>query len=286
MNLIFIHGRGQGSKSEREIREYWTEAMQRGFTRANVRTVNLGEVNAPFYGAVLDEATSRVMSGLARVLERGEGTGEVEFDDFSAQIVLRIAERAGLDRQQAMDEAGLTVVERGPERLEWVQALLRASERKLPWLARFGVGTFTADVDTYLGSPSAQAAVHDIIIPPISSGPCVVIAHSLGSVVAYKALVEHSDLRVSHLFTIGSPLGINVIKDKLQHPLRLPSGVGKWTNVSDENDVVALYSRLDRHTFIEGIENISDVDNGDDPHDIAKYLEDTTVARKLAEALT
>lgn len=286
MKLVFIHGRGQGTNSEQAIREYWTEAMQRGFTRAKVPKVNLGQIHVPFYGATLDEAASRVVSGPARVLERGEATAEVEFDDFAAQIVLRIVERAGLDRQLAMDEAGLTVVERGPERWEWVQALLRASERKLPWLARFGIGAFTADVETYLESPSAQAAVHNIVIPAISSGPSVVIAHSLGSIVAYKVLVEHPELRVPHLFTIGSPLGINVIKDHLQHPLRFPSGVGEWTNVSDEDDVVALYSRLDRNTFIEGIENISDVDNGDEPHDIAKYLEDTNVARKLADALS
>jgi hypothetical protein len=68
-------------------------------------------------------------------------------------------------------------------------------------------------------------------------------------------------------------------------PLRFPPGVDHWLNVTDQRDFVALEAALDRKTFLDGIENILDVDNGDDPHSIERYLADTTVARRLARAL-
>jgi len=287
MNLVFIHGRAQGDRSEQEIRDSWTDAMKQGFVQAGVQPQAQYQILAPFYGKILDDLTTAARNDLRRVIERGEGEDEVPFDPFAASIVQHIAKRAGVTRKQAMDEADLTVYERGPERWEWVQALLRAAEKRAPWLANWSIATYTADVKAYLTSPYIRTQIHNLVLPALTQGPSVVVAHSLGSIVAYWALTEAANPNVPLLITAGSPLGINVIKDLLPHPLRIPVGVGHWLNVSDDRDLVALYARLDRTTFTDGIENVSDLQNGaDDPHDIGQYLRDTTVARRLAGALS
>ena len=121
----------------------------------------------------------------------------------------------------------------------------------------------------------------------IADEPCVIVSHSLGTVVAYWILVDRfPNTDVSLLLTAGSPLGLDTIKDGLPQPLSRPAGVRRWLNVSDEEDFVALYARLDATTFVAGIDNLTDIDNGDDdPHAIEQYLSDPRVGKAIHDAL-
>jgi hypothetical protein len=80
----------------------------------------------------------------------------------------------------------------------------------------------------------------------------LLVAHSMGSVVAYDALrmLEREDpsLQVEHLVTAGSPLGLAKVKLKFEAEhgaLRVPNNVSAWTNLADGNDVVAIMGALD-----------------------------------------
>jgi pimeloyl-ACP methyl ester carboxylesterase len=124
--------------------------------------------------------------------------------------------------------------------------------------------------------------------PALLRGSAVVVAHSLGTVVTYRLLREAGANVEAPLFvTLGSPLGIDAVKRHLRPPaLKIPGGVTKWLNGTDERDYVALYARLDRDTFAEGIENVSDLHNReDDAHAIVDYLSDGTVCRRIEAAL-
>jgi hypothetical protein len=72
--------------------------------------------------------------------------------------------------------------------------------------------------------------------------PFVVVAHSLGTVIAYDVLREEANrgLEVPLFVTIGSPLAVQEIQDLVTRPLEVPAGVGAWLNASDLRDVVAL----------------------------------------------
>jgi hypothetical protein len=144
-------------------------------------------------------------------------------------------------------------------------------------------------VDAYLTRQHIQEAVDDIVRPCLLGGPSVVVAHSLGTVVAYRLLRKAGDAASAPLFvTIGSPLGIGTVKQYLRPPsLKVPSGVTHWLNGTDERDYVALCARLDRDTFADGIENISDLHNRQsDAHAIVDYLADTKVSQRIYAALT
>lgn len=93
-------------------------------------------------------------------------------------------------------------------------------------LTRAFIATFFRDVARYLGGPddAARAAAREEVAGVISStGARVVIAHSLGSVVAYEALHAHPELEVDLLLTLGSPSHSATESSTACHQLRLPA---------------------------------------------------------------
>ena len=79
----------------------------------------------------------------------------------------------------------------------------------------------------------------------------MVIAHSMGSIIAYDVLRKigrrDTPIRVDHLVTIGSPLGLSQVKHRIREEndlVRTPSVVRKWTNFADRRDLVATDSHL------------------------------------------
>ena len=79
----------------------------------------------------------------------------------------------------------------------------------------------------------------------------MVIAHSMGSIIAYDVLRslgrQEAAFEIDHFVTIGSPLGLPQVKHRIreEHDLaRTPSVVRKWTNFTDRRDLVATDSHL------------------------------------------
>lgn len=125
--------------------------------------------------------------------------------------------------------------------------------RKHGVAARRFAAAFAREVSTYLKEPSgrrrraAREAVASAVAATVSaaSGPVTVVAHSLGSVVAYEALWAHPELDVDRLITLGSPLGMpTVIFDRLEPAPGprggRPPGVRSWVNLADAGDLVAV----------------------------------------------
>jgi len=285
MKIVLIHGRAQGGRSSQQILEQWVPGLKAGMHAAGLTLDPSIPIVAPFYGDVLDSMSEQAIRFRPEVVTRGTPpSGDV--DEVTAAMIEQMAIRAGLDIDQVLDEENVSIVERGPERWGWVQALARRLESKYPWLARTVIGKVTSDVKSYIDFPHIQDAVHDIVVPVLGDGPTVIVSHSLGTVIAYWSLVEHvPNADVPLLITAGSPLGLNTIKKRLPQPLRIPHGVQRWLNVTDQEDIVALHARLDQDTFVPGIENLDDIENGDDPHAIERYLRDPRVARAIHAAL-
>ena len=126
--------------------------------------------------------------------------------------------------------------------------------------------------------------------------PHIVVSHSMGTVVAYDCLKRVGECpAVDHLITLGSPLGIDEIQDKLQPGWTrsdgYPAGSVKhgWDNFFDKLDVV---SRLDpylandfRSENAKVVTDIAQSNNGAWRHDITKYLKGKHVSRGIARAL-
>ncbi|MFD0597424.1 hypothetical protein ACFQZ4_38305 [Catellatospora coxensis] len=97
--------------------------------------------------------------------------------------------------------------------------LTQVSERLLVWWLK--------QVTSYFTDPAVRAAARDRFAAAIGDDTRVVVAHSLGSVVAYEALCARPGWPVTDLVTLGSPLGVPHL---VTH--RLDPSTGAWPGSS------------------------------------------------------
>ncbi|MCK2240899.1 MULTISPECIES: serine peptidase [unclassified Crossiella] len=153
------------------------------------------------------------------------------------------------------------------------------------------VAVFCREVHAYLqrpNSPGRAATRATVIDALVEHQPDVVIAHSLGSVIAYEALWAMPDIDVDLLITLGSPLGLpNIIFERLLPAPRLgrahrPPGVRRWVNIADPGDIVAIPRWLARK--FDGVNaDIEASIHRLDFHRAAAYLRLPNVAAAIAE---
>ncbi len=94
-----------------------------------------------------------------------------------------------------------------------------------------------------------DATLHKAIVAE-TGNELMVIAHSMGSIIAYNTLRDigrsNPDCKVKEFITIGSPLGLPYVKAKIVEErdydtrVRTPTCVGRWRNYADRKDPVAI----------------------------------------------
>ena len=116
-----------------------------------------------------------------------------------------------------------------------------------------------------------------------ASSPHLVVSHSMGTVIAYDCLECVAGCpAVNGLMTIGSPLGLDEVQERLTPEWTRENGypsqklrVG-WSNVYDSADIVCAFDPRLANDFMESGQNaIRDVYQENDGwwrHDISKYL--------------
>lgn len=116
---------------------------------------------------------------------------------------------------------------------------------------RFVVGKFASDAVDYLYGPYTEAMRAPVRAALLKTPtPRVIVAHSLGSVIVYDLLCEPAlaGLQVDLWVTVGSPLGIGNIQNRLRdgagRPNPVPTQLAAWDNFADRFDPVALDATL------------------------------------------
>jgi hypothetical protein len=289
MRLLLVHGRAQEGKSSEIIEAEWMNALRRGFDNIGFRAPADLKIDAPFYGDKLIELLKAYdLPAADQIATRG---GAV--DDGYAAFLTEVAEQAAKEDKVTAREIDkeldgeVAVQDRGPQNWSWVQAVIRVIDRHTPDISSFTIGQVLRDVYVYVNSGPVQRAINLIVAGKLTNEPTVVIAHSLGTVVGYQVLRQHAGNAVPRLVTVGSPLGIRAIRDRLPTPLTMPAGIRNWYNAFDTRDVVALYA-LDANNFDlkPPIDNYALVNNHtDNRHGIDGYLDDLQVARHVADAI-
>ncbi|MEA2690746.1 MAG: hypothetical protein QOJ16_133 [Acidobacteriota bacterium] len=127
-------------------------------------------------------------------------------------------------------------------------------------------------------------------------GPHVVVSHSMGTVIAYDCLKRVAEAPVvDGLMTIGSPLGIDEVQDKLKPEWSRDDGFpaakvrGEWFNVYDKLDPVAGFDPIFANDYRRGgrqaVHDVNEQNRGAWRHDISKYLSGPQLRGKLRELL-
>lgn len=122
------------------------------------------------------------------------------------------------------------------------------------------------------------------------SGPTIVVAHSLGTVVSLEALHAHRG-SVPLLVTLGSPIGMSAaVRPRMRpQPLQVPGSVERWLNFWDRDDFIAVRPQLKkvvRPNNLSVLPRTRRVDSdGVWVHPAAKYLAQPAVAGPVVEAI-
>ncbi|SEP33098.1 hypothetical protein SAMN02799625_05535 [Methylobacterium sp. UNC300MFChir4.1] len=179
----------------------------------------------------------------------------------------------------------------------------------LPWTVKeIFLKNFLRDVHHYLFNetfsprPGQIYAVQDEIrrrfvfdSQQVTSRPHVVVSHSMGTVIAYDCLKRVPEVsQADALITIGSPLGLDEIQDKLQPGWTRPDGFpdkvgGTWSNFFDHLDPVAAFDpflSVDfRKNGQEVVKDIHEPNYGLWRHDLGNYLRGKMLRATLTQVL-
>ncbi len=181
----------------------------------------------------------------------------------------------------------------------------------LPWFIkkRF-MDTYLRDVHHYLfdvefgppGRPAVriQQTIRQRLVEKLGARevgrPHVVVSHSMGTVIAYDCLKRVGECApIDGLITLGSPLGLDEIQDKLQPGWSRAEGfpherVGQgWLNLFDRLDPVCGFDPVLANDFRRGgasvVEDIEVRNDGAWRHSATKYLRQPAFCTALRRML-
>jgi hypothetical protein len=290
--LVFIHGRSQQDKDSIALKAEWIAAFAQGLSLSGLKVpVAESSIRFPYYGDTLAGLVGgKPANEVAEVIVRGENANQAE-QTFQLEVLREIQKsQPELSEAQVAAIAGEEVIQRGPLNWGWVRAILTGIDRHVPFGSSASIALFTKDVYQYLKNPGIRDAIDTGVRQAMSTTPAVVVAHSLGSVVAYNLLRRegaNNGWRVPLLVTVGCPLGVTAIREWLK-PNKHPECAEAWFNAMDSRDIVALYPLDEPHGWdvSPSIENKTDVQNQtSNRHGISGYLGDPIVARRIYDAL-
>jgi hypothetical protein len=251
-DLVFVHGRAQQSKDSKALKAEWIAYWADGLKKSGL-SVPLPDnrIHFPYYGDTLDQLVAgKSPEEAAKIVVRGvapEGGGELSLEEraFIEAVLLESIGRFEGDAEGAVWRAlpPGAIVEKGVLNWGWVQGLLEVLDKHIPGASSASVALATRDVFQYL----TNDIIRDVInAGTVSAMPAeeetVVVSHSLGTVVAYNVLrlnAKQKGWKVPLFVTLGSPLAVSVIKEKLARikPIAFPVNVATWFNAMDERDV-------------------------------------------------
>ena len=172
-------------------------------------------------------------------------------------------------------------------------ALATGLERILPTKGKYIAHLFLKQAAVYLDNKAVTLKIDSLvrsqIFPPGAVQQSIIIAHSLGTVIAYRLLLNGppSDLEVPLFVTLGSPLGVEIVKKRLSPRTTFPKPpIARWINAVCKDDFVTLNRQLDSSRVgYPGVELESVVNDEDDKHAIVPYLRCQPVASAIWAAL-
>lgn len=282
--IVGVHGIAQQQKGPQVLAAEWGPPLQDGISGAG-GTSDASDLACAFYGGLFRPPgqVRAVGDPPYRASDLTEDEGELLL------LFWREAARAEPDRVVSPDAdvRGAT-----PGSVQMALRVLARSRFFAGLAERAFIGALK-QVRMYLRDPAIRDAARAAVDAVVDESTRVLVAHSLGTVVTYEALHKYGGSRrwanVKTLVTLGSPLGVpNLIFDALEPAPQdglgaWPGGIERWTNISDDGDVVALTKKLGP-LFGDRLVDVRIV-NGAKVHDIMPYLTAPETGRAVADGL-
>ena len=277
--ILIVHGIGYQFSGEHQVHQAYASALLDGLGLAGT-SLESSEIAAGSYGDLFRKSGT-MAAGLPPLT-----ASDVDNTDERELLRLFWEEAAKTDDAVMPPQAETRartpqIVQRALDALSQSSFFAGVAERALIFDVK--------QVARYFSDDGLRSAANARIAARVTADTRVLVAHSLGSVVAYETLCANPQWPVTTFVTIGSPLGIaNLIFHKLRPAPengrgRWPASLRRWTNIADKGDVVALRKEL-APVFDDRVHDVL-VYNGSHAHDATRYLTARETGMAIAEGL-
>ncbi|MEQ1322597.1 hypothetical protein [Acinetobacter soli] len=291
MKIVFVHGAQQQKMDAPQLQDYWLNIFQLGLNHS-AKHIELDtlDISFPYYGDLLFKHMLSFSTEPINLL------GDT-WQEWHLPFLLP-------DESQPVDDSQplISLTSDTDEELSFTSKLYLFSHlakdrvlkefvvllNKFPKLHESVIQKLIIEAYLYLASPDFMQDVHKRIASAFDSDDeYIIVAHSLGTVIAYNLLQQLPHIRVQRFITLASPLAFQVIQSKLNMPVERPrSLIGDWHNFYSQEDYLTTFpldqAPFDFHPPIEN-QLISTFVNR--PHEIIGYLQHPSVIERIVEPL-
>ncbi len=277
MRYVFIHGMNQQHYSAASLKQYWQSLLKQGCERAGITAelVNL-QCKFPFYADVLTQQHLSNQLEIRR-LQQPLLVQQQHFIHPDAQQLALIPSNA----LPALKQCSHQLLQLAKHQTIKELTLLF---NHFPKLHQALLQHFLVEAYLYLSNAQFIQTVHQRLLPFFQTTESItVVAHSLGTVIAYHFLRQFPQYRIAHLITLASPLAFRVIQENLPQPIIRPSNLtGCWDNFYSDADFISNFAlKKPPFEFQPAITNHLIETQSDNPHAIAGYLQHPEVIRSI-----
>jgi hypothetical protein len=298
MKVVGIHGIAHNYSSSAQIEQSWFSALQGGLENAGYPRIDRTAFSAIFYGDLFRQSGMRSANipklSAQDITEEWEQELLIEWwREASKLSTLNPGDADLLGEDSTIQSPEFKGRGRTPDLVQRALKQLAKSRffQQMGSSEKFWIFALK-QVYLYLHDLEMKQSILQRVSEKMSTDTQVIIAHSLGSVVAYEALCAHPEWNVHTLVTIGSPLGIpNLVFDRLvpspKNGVGMWPNVQEWFNISDVGDIVALQKNLAPYFMNDNGAAIVDlsVHNGWKSHSAENYLTAKETGAAIATGL-
>ncbi|MCQ9178641.1 hypothetical protein KMT30_06275 [Streptomyces sp. IBSBF 2953] len=284
VHIVGIHGIWQGNTNARKLSADWASALTKGLRAHHGPACPVPPLNVAYYGNLFRTPSQRLGAEDSSPLV---DDAEPFTDDEEAFVVetLALYTPPGLDPEQLETETlGLGI----PYTPRPIAQALAAADRKIGRDMGRLLLRFIRQVYRYLHHDIGERIRDEVRTELHRPEPRLVIAHSLGSIIAFDMLTR-ADVGpgpdgLTTLVTCGSPLAWPTVRHSLGQngSLHLPEGID-WMNLHAAGDIVA---QSGLSAVAPGIRDEL-VRNGiGEPHAASRYLAQQPLADLIMKTST
>ena len=247
-HTIYIHGIG-AHPAKKEWKQQWDLAL---FGKPMHGSTSMAYWSDILHGEVPPGAAGARALRLKAEIDP-QDTAELNIDKLVAELNVPAKQRQKITKTIKKLAASIAksdeVTASGDGKSKGTKALPLPGFLRRP-IAKAFLERFVKDVFAYFYQPGAREQIQQRLRDEIDAqaSPFVLVAHSLGTVIAFEVLSERRPRQDCSLFvTLGSPLGIDEVQDMIierDGKLQVPENILAWHNFADRIDPVAADAGL------------------------------------------
>ncbi|MCF9045640.1 hypothetical protein [Acinetobacter nectaris] len=291
MKIIFIHGINQQNFDAQSFEHHWSDVFNIGLEKNNL-DITSKDINLefPFYGDIL---TTRKMKNAVHLntmnpnwafFEKLPKLKERNKEKIQKALEIPLLPHYDESQKYSLKRKFFLLSQLAKDHVLKEMVILL---NHFPNLHESLVQKFISEAYLYWYDTTFKKEIHARIISCFEKGEKhIVVAHSLGTVIAYNVLHELSkDYPIERFITLASPLPFNVVQRHIVSPIQRPEALhGDWYNFYSRDDYLTTFPMTPpRFNLSPKVDNHLITTFADKPHEIIGYLQHPHVIRSIFE---